>query len=120
MSLSSYPEIGKELSNGYVLENQFINLFAITETLSINHSAKALTNVSVKTIPLLAFHNLMQNNPMLSQKILQSIIKYSERVTKQNHQMVLLSSNQRIIHFLLDYVGAVSYTHLTLPTICSV
>lgn len=104
-SLSSYPELGKELSNGYVLDNQFINLFALTETRSLSHSAKALTNVEVKAIPLLAFHNLMQHTPMLAQKVLQSIIKYSERVTKQNHQMVLLSSNQRIIHFLIDYVN---------------
>jgi len=105
LSLSSYPELGKELSNGYVLENQFINLFALTEDLSLSHSAKALTNVTVKAIPLLAFHNLMQKNAVLSQKVLQSIIKYSERVTKQNHQMVLLSSNQRIIHFLIGYVA---------------
>ncbi len=105
LSLSSYPELGKELSNGYVLENQFINLFALTENLSLTHSAKALTNVTVKAIPLLAFHNLMRHNAVLNQKVLQSIIKYSERITKQNHQMVLLSSNQRIIHFLLNYVA---------------
>ena len=105
LSLSSYPELGKELSNGYVLENQFINLFALAEDLSLSHSAKALTNVTVKAIPLLAFHNLMQHNSVLNQKVLQSIIKYSRRVTMQNHQMVLLSSNQRIIHFLICYVG---------------
>ena len=105
LSLSSYPETGKELSNGYYLEKQFINLFAITENLSLNYSAKALTKVSVKMIPLLAFHNLMQQNAKFNRQVLQSIINHSERITKQNHQMVLLSSNQRIIHFLIDYVA---------------
>lgn len=105
LSLGSYPELGKELSNGYVLENQIINLYALTEHVSLTYSAKALTNVKVKVVPLLAFHTLLQNNPILSQKILQSIIKYAEQMTKMNHQMVLLSSNQRIIHFLLDYVA---------------
>jgi len=105
LSLTTYSEVQRELSNGYFLEQQFINLNALTTSQATDQSAIALSKTTIKKIPILAFHALMRKNSYLNQLVLHSIIRQAEKQKKLCHQMLLLSSNQRIIQFLIDYMA---------------
>ena len=104
LSVTNYLKVQKELSNGYFLPNQFLNLNSLSNHPQKNQSARALSNVTVTQIPLLAFHALIRKTPYLSQLIFNALIEQGVAQKTQCHQMILLSSHQRIIHFLLEYV----------------
>ena len=104
LSLTNYLTAHKELSNGYFLPNQFINLNSLSNQQLKNQAAKALSAVTVTQIPLLAFHTLLRQTPYLSQLIFNALIEQGNSQKTQCHQLILLSSHQRIIHFLLEYV----------------
>ena len=104
LSVTNYSKAQKELSNGYFLPNQFINLTSLRNEQQKNQIARALSNVTVTQIPVLAFHALIRKTPYLSQVVFNALIEQSISQKTQCHQLILLSSHQRIIHFLLEYV----------------
>jgi len=104
LSVTNYVSSQKELSNGYSLPNQFLNLDSLSNQQLKNQSAMALSAVTVIQIPLLAFHTLLRQTPYLSQLVFNALIEKGNNQKTQCHQLILLSSYQRIIYFLLDYV----------------
>lgn len=100
---------GKELVNNYFMDNSFLNLYSLSSDIPGKQSAVALSKTTIKIIPFLNFHKLLNESYTLQQRVLQLLLKTANQKQIYLHRMIRMSSRQRILFFLLDYVADVGH-----------
>ena len=94
----------KEMIDGLFLNGDFINLDILAGDIGNNRYTVAKAKTIIKEIPHLAFLNLMSQYPFFSRMVLKKIAKQQVTTLTHLHQMELMSTRQRILHFLVGYV----------------
>jgi len=107
ISLAKYNKEEKELAIGYFHKEQFINLSALTNRQKNKQSAKALSPATIRRIPIYKFNGWMRKNPYIHQLVLHSLVRELERKKQAYYQNIVLKSEERVIHFLLDQIQQV-------------
>ena len=92
----------KNFANNYFSKSNFINLEVLDVEANNSQFDIALTSVEIIAIPRLAFHKILNRNIMLQQLVTQTLLKHSRQNLLRWHRMVQLSSQQRILYFLIE------------------
>lgn len=94
----------KEMVNGLFLNSDFINLDILAGDIGNNRYAVAKSKTVIKAIPHMAFLNLMSQYPFFSRFILKKMARQQRGTQNHLQQIELMSTRQRILHFLVEYV----------------
>ncbi|GEM_PF-5416596 len=107
-TLSYYPEKNKELVNGYFTAGDIMNLEIWHKNNTDITTLKVTSPKAVyKVIPVNEFRDMVLQNKGLNQLVLTTLL---DKVNKNNdrlHRLLLYKSRQRVLQFLVDYVGEV-------------
>lgn len=94
----------KDLINGLFVNGEFINADMLAGDVGNNRYAVAKATTVIKEIPRLNFLNLVTQHPFFARLILKKLAQRQLNKQQYLHQMELMSTRQRILHFLLEYV----------------
>ena len=85
------------------MNGEFLNPDIVAGDPGVNRYAVAKTETVIKEIPKLGLLNLMAQHAFLSRIIMQGLVQ-RQGITQQHlHQMGLMSTRQRVLHFLVEY-----------------
>lgn len=106
VNLSSYHD-GREMLEDYYQPDELFN----TETLFGKNrdglTAEAMTQLTtIKKIPVLQFRQAMKADPALMEEIAANMTASLQRTQERLQRFAMLSSQQRVIHFLATHVLA--------------
>lgn len=104
LSVRDYQDGKRELALGYYQAEQFINLSLLTGNSKQEQSAKAITKVTVRVIPIYEFQALMRKTPYINQLVLNSLGKELTHRNEQYYKNITLDSRQRVSAFLVDQI----------------
>lgn len=93
----------KEMTVGLFLNGEFINPEIVSGDLGTNRYAVAKAETIIKEIPRLGFLNLMSQHPFLSRMVMHGLVKRQMEMHRHLLNMELMSTRQRILHFLVEY-----------------
>lgn len=104
LSVRNYQDGKRELAFGYYRVEQFVNLTSFIGKQKLQESAKAITRVVVRAIPVFEFNALMRKTPYISQLVLNELSKELDQRNEQYYKNITLDSRQRVITFLVDQI----------------
>lgn len=112
----------KELLEDYLQKGEMLNCQVV-----FNKTPKKLTAVAntsqttVKKIPVHLFQQAVKSNTSLYEEVLANIAASLHRAQDRLHRMTLLSSQERVIHFLANHVQKsgqqVGFEHVIRPVL---
>ncbi len=94
----------RDFAHDYFLAGNFLNLSVLHSDAPIDQFALAITDVTIKMIPVDRFQQFLRKNHELQQMVLQAVLKNSQRTQLLLIQKMKLSSRQLVICFLIDYM----------------
>jgi len=97
----SYQE-EKGVVIGYIQGGWFLNLTSLTKRQSYTHSAKILSSSILRAIPIVEFQSLLIRNAYLYPLVMTSLARTLEKQQQRYLQTTSLSSDCKIITFLID------------------
>ena len=104
VKLSSFHD-GKEMLEDYYQAGEMFNCEALSGAGRGNLTAEAMTQLTtIKKIPVYTFRQAMKANAALLEEVLSNISSSLNRTQERLRRMTLLSSRQRVIHFLANHV----------------
>lgn len=107
-TLSYYPEKNKELVNDYFTAGDIMNLEIWHKNSPNTTTLKVSSQKAVyKVIPVNDFRVMVLQNQGLNQLILTTLLDKMNKSNDRLHRLLLYKSRQRVIQFLVDYVGEV-------------
>lgn len=107
-TLSYYPEKNKELVNGYFTAGEIMNLEIWQKNNSEATTLKVTSPKAVyKIIPVNEFREMVRQNQGLNQLVLTTLLDKLNKSNDRLHRLLLYKSRQRVVQFLVDYVGEV-------------
>ncbi len=95
---------GRDMAEGLFVNGEFINPDILGGDVGPGRQAVARAETTVKVIPRLGFLNLMDKHPFLSKLVFSSIVSRQRKAHLQLQRLELMSTRQRILYFLLDYI----------------
>lgn len=96
---------GKEMLEDYLQKGDFLNCEAVIGEIDKNKTVEAMTQMTViKKIPISTFQKIIQTNPKLYAELLSNISGTLNRTQERLRRLILLSSQQRVIHFIALHV----------------
>ena len=98
---------GRELVTGIFTDGDCINPEILVGEVTPGRHAVAKSEVVAKAVPIISLLNLMAKTPFLSRYLLRSVVLRQKELQDRLHRLALLSTRQRILHFLVDYVEKV-------------
>ncbi len=107
-TLSYYPEKNKELVNGYFTAGDIMNL-EVWQKNNIESTTLKVTSPKAiyKVIPVGEFREMVLQNQGLNQLVLTTLLNKMNKNNDRLHRLLLYKSRQRVVQFLVDYVGEV-------------
>ena len=107
-TLSFFPDKNKELVNGYFTSGDLMNLEIWQQPQNAAPYLKVCSAKAVfKVIPIKDFKELVLQNQGLNQLIISTLFNKINKKSHRLHRLLLYKSRQRVIQFLVDYVGEV-------------
>ena len=93
----------KEMILGLFMNGDLINADVLAGDLGTNRYAVAKADTVVKVIPKLSFLSLMSQHRVISKEVLQGLVQRHLNTQRHLQHMELMSTRQRILHFLVEY-----------------
>ncbi len=93
----------KEMTLGLFLNGEFINSDILAGDPGTNRYAVAKSVTVIKEIPKLSFFNLLSQHTFLSRLVMKRLVQRQTEIQRRLHNMELMSTRQRILHFLVEY-----------------
>ena len=93
----------KEMTLGLFLNGDFINTDILAGDPGINRYAVTKADTVIKEIPKLGFLNLLSQHLFLPRLVLKELVQRQIETQRHLHNMELMSTRQRILHFLVEY-----------------
>lgn len=104
VKLSSFHD-GKEMLEDYYQAGEMFSCEALFGTPRENLTAEAMTQLTtIKKVPVHAFRQAMKANAALMGEVLSNVSSSLNRTQERLRRMTMLSSRQRVIHFLANHV----------------